>query len=159
MEQSDSFFECPVINSPYEYPARHWELAGDGQSTNQIIERRRQVLFITPIPGPKKRASAQQTMVFDEKVRRIATDGQRYELAQTINGMRNAVDRRQVLPDPGQRGVTPDTARLLVCRHQLQRGEPLRPTGPLAECERPLQGAQDHAADRDRPRRLGDLHG
>jgi len=25
------FFEKPVINSPYEYPGRHWELDDDGQ--------------------------------------------------------------------------------------------------------------------------------
>jgi type III restriction enzyme len=35
------FFEQPILNSPYEYPARHWELDDQGQPTQQIIETRR----------------------------------------------------------------------------------------------------------------------
>jgi hypothetical protein len=35
------FFERPVLNSPYQYPARHWELDAQGQPTQQIIEHRR----------------------------------------------------------------------------------------------------------------------
>lgn len=31
----------PVLNSPYEYPARHWELDEHGQPTQQIIDTRR----------------------------------------------------------------------------------------------------------------------
>ena len=44
------FFEHPILNSPYEYPARHWELDASGQPTQQIIESRRRADFITPIP-------------------------------------------------------------------------------------------------------------
>ena len=32
------FFEQPILNTPYTYPARHWELDDDGQPTDQIIE-------------------------------------------------------------------------------------------------------------------------
>ena len=32
------FFEQPILNSPYEYPAKHWELDDQGQPTQQIIE-------------------------------------------------------------------------------------------------------------------------
>lgn len=28
---SETFFERPILNSPYEYPRRHWELDEDGQ--------------------------------------------------------------------------------------------------------------------------------
>jgi type III restriction enzyme len=31
---TDDFFEHPIRNSPYSYPARHWELDEDGQPTN-----------------------------------------------------------------------------------------------------------------------------
>jgi hypothetical protein len=31
----DSFFERPILNSPYSYPDRHWELDDDGQTTSQ----------------------------------------------------------------------------------------------------------------------------
>ncbi|OGV53277.1 MAG: hypothetical protein A2X45_16975 [Lentisphaerae bacterium GWF2_50_93] len=35
------FFEKPILNSPYDYPSRHWELDKDGQPTQKIIEYRR----------------------------------------------------------------------------------------------------------------------
>ena len=35
------FFEKPILNSPYEYPLRHWELDDQGQPTQKIIEKRR----------------------------------------------------------------------------------------------------------------------
>ena len=113
MDAGDRFFDRPVLNSPYEYPARHWELDDGGQPTNRILDRRRQVSFITPIPKPKKSKSAQQALVLDEEALQAATEDQQYELAQTINSVRNAVDRWRALPDPGQWGVTPETARLL----------------------------------------------
>lgn len=65
---SDQFFEKPILNSPYEYPSRHWELDAEGQPTQKIIENRRTAEFITPIPKPKKRKrkSDQEELVFDE---------------------------------------------------------------------------------------------
>ena len=51
----DPFFEHPVLNSPYYYPIRHWELDSQGQPTQRIIENRRRAEFITPIPQPRKR--------------------------------------------------------------------------------------------------------
>ncbi|MDT9091753.1 hypothetical protein, partial [Escherichia coli] len=65
---SNPFFEHPILNSPYEYPRRHWELDESGQPTQKIVERRRRADFITPIPKPKKRkkAAQQDEMVFDE---------------------------------------------------------------------------------------------
>jgi hypothetical protein len=56
-KMSSAFFERPILNSPYEYPARHWELDGDRQPTGTIVERRRADL-INPIPKPKKRSAA-----------------------------------------------------------------------------------------------------
>ncbi len=113
MEAGDRFFERPILNSPYEYPSQHWELDESGQPTNRILELRRQVSFITPIPKPKKSKRSQQTLIFDEEAQRLATEGQQYELAQTINSVRNGVDRWRELPDQGQWRVTPETARLL----------------------------------------------
>jgi type III restriction enzyme len=51
---SDTFYERPILNSPYEYPARHWELDRDRLPTNTIVERRRRAEFLTPIPRPKR---------------------------------------------------------------------------------------------------------
>jgi type III restriction enzyme len=54
----DSFFERPILNSPYAYPALHWELDTDGQPTNRIIETRRRCDLITPVPKPQRRRRA-----------------------------------------------------------------------------------------------------
>ena len=113
METNEQFFDRPILNSPYEYPARHWELDKSGQPTNRVLDRRREVSFITPIPRHKKGQAAQQALVFDEEAHRVATEEQQYELAQTINSVRNAVDRWRALPDPARWRVTPETARLL----------------------------------------------
>ena len=65
---SDLFFAHPILNSPYEYPSRHWELNASGQPTQKILDNRRTVDFITPIPKAKKRKNVaqQDEMVFDE---------------------------------------------------------------------------------------------
>ncbi|MCF8219446.1 MAG: hypothetical protein K9J21_10770 [Bacteroidales bacterium] len=65
---SNQFFEQPILNSPYDYPSRHWELDENGQPTQRINENRRRAEFITPIPKPRRRKeSKQQTRIaFDE---------------------------------------------------------------------------------------------
>lgn len=51
---SNDFFERPILNSPYGYPRRHWELDSSGQPTQRIIESRRRAAFLSPIPKPMK---------------------------------------------------------------------------------------------------------
>jgi adenine-specific DNA-methyltransferase len=41
---ADPFFDHPILNSPYEYPKRHWELDDRGQPTQQIIDSRHEVI-------------------------------------------------------------------------------------------------------------------
>lgn len=108
------FFEKPILNSPYEYPVRHWELDEQGQPTQQIIERRRRAEFITPIPKPRKRkdSAQQQQMVFDEG-KGLSTTDQQYDPTPIINELRQHVDRWRSLPNPSDWQVTPETARLL----------------------------------------------
>jgi hypothetical protein len=62
------FFERPILNSPYSYPERHWELDSEGQPTQKIVATRRRAEFITPIPKPKKqkRKPNQDALIFDE---------------------------------------------------------------------------------------------
>ena len=107
------FFEQPILNSPYEYPSRHWELDASGQPTNRIRRERRKVAFITPIPKPKKRRAGQREIVFDEAAQALASEAQQYDLTAFIGGVRQRVDRWRELPDPGAWQVTPETARLL----------------------------------------------
>ena len=63
---SESFFEKPILNSPYEYPRQHWELDEEtGTPTDRILPHRRPAKYITPIPKPKKQKR--------EQLRRVPT--------------------------------------------------------------------------------------
>jgi len=109
------FFEQPILNSPYEYPVRHWELDSSGQPTQQILEKRRRAEFITPIPKPRKRKGAatdQQNLIFDEG-KGLSTKQQQYDPTSIINALRIQVDKWRSLPNPNDWKVTPETARLL----------------------------------------------
>jgi type III restriction enzyme len=110
---SDPFFDHPILNSPYEYPLKHWELDETGQPTQKVIEQRRRAKFITPIPKPKKRkAATQKGFVFDEG-KGLSTKEQQYDPTSIINEVRGYVDTWRALPNPNQWQVTPETARLL----------------------------------------------
>jgi type III restriction enzyme len=111
---SNEFFEKPILNSPYEYPMRHWELDKQGQPTQRIIENRRRVEFITPIPRPRKRKAAakQGEIVFDEG-EGLSTSEQQYDPTPIINDLRLHVDQWRQLQNPNDWHVTPETVRLL----------------------------------------------
>jgi type III restriction enzyme len=108
------FFEKPILNSPYDYPARHWELDETGQPTQRIIENRRRADFITPIPKPRKhkKQEGQTTLVFDEG-KGLSTEAQQYDPTSIINNLRIHVDRWRSIPDAKDWHVTPETERLL----------------------------------------------
>ncbi len=108
----EQFFKNPILNSPYDYPRRHWQLL-DGQPTGDIVEHRRAADFITPIPKPRKRSRAQPGLMVDEGTG-LSTQDQRYEaVAALISGIRQEVDAWRQLPNERDWGVTPETARLL----------------------------------------------
>ncbi len=123
-----NFFDRPILNSPYAYPAQHWELAPDGQPTNRLLRTRRSAEFLTPIPKPKKRGKrgkqgaasgeadsaeqAKQTEIALFDTAGISDTSQTYDLSLFVNSVRSQVDRwRQLSRD--QWKVTPETARLL----------------------------------------------
>lgn len=112
---TSDFFSGPILNSPYRYPRRHWELDEEGQPTQLVVESRRRAKFITAIPKPKKqkgKSSKQASLVFDEG-KGLSTQQQQYDSESLINDVRDAVDRWRALPNPSQWQVTPETARLL----------------------------------------------
>ena len=123
----NQFFEHPILNSPYEYPARHWELDTHGQPTQQIVENRRKAEFITPIPKPKKRKSpeTQESIIFDEGAG-LSTQKQLYDPTPIINDLRRQIDQWRQLPSPNDWLVTPETARLLQHwrQHKFQSIKP-----------------------------------
>lgn len=107
---SNQFFDHPILNSPYAYPNRHWELDKTGQPTQKIESKRRRADFITPIPKSKKQQGSQQSLDMDEDV---SNDKDRYANATIITALREEVDKWRLLPNPNTWRVTPETARLL----------------------------------------------
>ena len=117
--ESNPFFTEPILNSPYLYPDRHWELDETGQPTQQIKNSRRVASFITPIPKPKKRrgkkkASKQKQaeIVFADD-EGISTEKQQYDPNPVINELRREIDKWRQIENPANWKVTPETARLL----------------------------------------------
>jgi type III restriction enzyme len=108
------FFDHPILNSPYGYPDRHWELDSSGQPTERILKSRRRAQFITPIPKPKKqkRVSASQEELILDEGQGLSTKSQQYDLTSIINEVRGQVDTWRTL-SPSLWQVTPETARLL----------------------------------------------
>ena len=111
---SDDFFKQPILNSPYAYPSRHWELDEANQPTQRIRESRRPAQFITPIPKPRRQRGGvvQGQLVFDEGVG-LSTAEQQYDPTSIINELRRRVDQWRAIPNPADWRVTPETARLL----------------------------------------------
>ncbi|WP_130472611.1 BPTD_3080 family restriction endonuclease [Candidatus Magnetaquicoccus inordinatus] len=106
------FFDHPVLNSPYAYPAQHWELDPDGQPTGSIIAKRRPSSYITPVPKPSRRRGdpkSEPTLLFDT----LSTAEQSYDTNAILNKIREEVEKWRQLADPGQWLVTPETVRLL----------------------------------------------
>ncbi|MGL4514457.1 MAG: BPTD_3080 family restriction endonuclease, partial [Lacipirellulaceae bacterium] len=114
---SNPFFDQPILNSPYAYPRRHWELDANGQPTHRVLERRRKAEFITPIPKPKKwkkgQKKADAELEYGDETG-VSTAQQQYEkTAQLVNAIRAEVDHWRDHFKPHEAQVTPETARLL----------------------------------------------
>ena len=105
-----SFAEQPILNSPYAYPARHWELEG-GVPTDRLVESRRRAEYISPAL-PTRREQQQAAMVVGAA--EYSTAEQEYEWAAgNINLIRDRVNAWRKLPNPNDWGVTAETRRLL----------------------------------------------
>jgi type III restriction enzyme len=107
-----NFFEHPIINNPYDYPARHWELDGSGRPTNVILDHRRQCRFVSPVPPPK---GSRKKFGKDQGSLDLAfgdSPADEYDPTSIINEIRGHVGDWRRLPSR-QWGVTPHTARLL----------------------------------------------
>jgi len=118
----ETFFERPILNSPYAYPGRHWELDAEGQPTNRIVDSRRRSALITPVPKPQKRRRAQgQPELGLGDTDGLSTAEQQYNPTPIINEIRQYVGAWRNLPNPNQWQVTPETARLLHQRRSPTR--------------------------------------
>ena len=54
MATTSEFFSKPILNSPYDAPARHWELDEDRKPTGVVLDSRRPSRLVTAVPKAKK---------------------------------------------------------------------------------------------------------
>ncbi len=101
------FFSNPILNSPYDYPRRHWETGDDNQPTGKIREMRRPSSLCSPIPATRGGVGRDGGDLFDRQ-----HDGIAYQQNELINSIRAKVDAWREKPER-EWGVTPETARLL----------------------------------------------
>ena len=83
-ETPDRFYERPILNSPYEYPGRHWELDEGNRPTNRIVDRRRPSAYVSPIPRPRRQEGRQLELVADDAARTWDPAGEQYDLTAFI---------------------------------------------------------------------------
>ncbi len=142
-----SFYEHPILNSPYAPPSRHHALDATGQPLDQEpVAGRRQSKLITPVPRAKKTAKkAQQKELTLPDAEGLSTAEQEYNPTPIINGIRSQVEAWRAIPNPKDWGVTPATARLLQHwrEHDVRRRPPVLLPG--------RGGRNVHLADRGRP--------
>lgn len=99
-----SFYERPILNSPYRAPEWHHPLDDKGQPLGgEPRPGRRASRFIVPVPASRKKASAGQSSLELET----------YTPNALINEVRGYVDRWRELKNPANWGVTGATQRLL----------------------------------------------
>jgi type III restriction enzyme len=113
---TQSFFERPILNSPYKVPALHHALDKDGQPLDlPPVEGRRRSELITPVPRPrkKKNKAEQGGFVFGDD-EGLTSAEQEYNPTPIINEIRSHVASWRDLPNPADWAVTPATARLLT---------------------------------------------
>ena len=110
-----SFYDQPILNSPYHPPARHHALDDTGQPLDLApIDGRRRSKLITPVPRAKKTAKkAQQNELGLQDKQGLSTAEQEYNPTPIINEIRGAVEAWRAIPNPKDWGVTPATTRLL----------------------------------------------
>ncbi|BCJ28722.1 BPTD_3080 family restriction endonuclease [Actinocatenispora sera] len=95
----------PILNSPYEPPARHYVIGPNGP-TGEILDGRRPSESFIPIAVAKKGRSAGEQLAID-----LDQPGERRERNDVINAIRRDVDRWRRGGDYD--GVTPITRNLL----------------------------------------------
>ena len=114
---ADSFFNNPILNSPYEAPTRHHALDKDGQPVEQPpIQGRRPSSFITPVPKPRKKrqkANEDQTRMVLGSGEHPSSEDQEYNPTPIINRVRQHLESWRALKNQADWSVTPATARLL----------------------------------------------
>ena len=99
-----SFYEQPILNSPYKKPTHFHPLDEHGQPLDQPpVAGRRPSKFVVPVPKAKRKGAGTQGSL----------DLETYDDNAIINEIRRHVDDWRDLPGGADWGVTPTTQRLL----------------------------------------------
>ena len=88
-----TFAHNPILNSPYEYPARHWDMDENNQPTAKVNEFRRPSSLKSPIAVSRRHGGMAQADLFAEN-----EDGVDYGTNDLINSIRKEVDAWRRLP-------------------------------------------------------------
>jgi type III restriction enzyme len=118
-----SFFEKPILNSPYIMPARHWELDEEGRPTDRVIESRRRSELISAMPQAKSKKPGGSQSEMELSAKGLEGLGVEFNVTEFVNEIRREVDVWRLLPNPSQWQVSPVTQRLLTHWRALQRDE------------------------------------
>jgi type III restriction enzyme len=104
VKAATSFYERPILNSPYRAPELHHPLDQNGQPLEgEPRQGRRPSRFIVPVPASRKKATPQQASL----------DLETYTENALINEIRGYVDRWRSLRNPADWSVTAVSQRLL----------------------------------------------
>ena len=117
-----SFFEQPILNSPYSTPAHHWELDGEGRPTDRIIDKRRRSDLISAMPQARSVRGNRQDQL-DLNVSGLEGQDLTYSVTEFVNEMRSQVDAWRQMPNPKDWQVSPITQRLLQHWRAIQLDE------------------------------------
>ncbi len=100
----NSFYQGPILNSPYAAPALHHLLDAKGQPLGGApVQGRRPSRHVSPVPAARKKGDANQgALAFGD-----------YNENKLVNEIRSYVDVWRRLPNPADWGVTAVTQRLL----------------------------------------------
>jgi hypothetical protein len=111
-----TFFDRPILNSPYLPPRLHHVLDQDGQPLDvPPADGRRESKFISPVPKSRKQRAktGQGSLAFGDSSG-VSTPEQEYNPTPIINEIRSHVASWREFRNPADWGVTPATARLLM---------------------------------------------
>lgn len=95
-------------------PTRHHALGSDGEPLEHPpIEGRRRCGYVVPVPKARKQKKNDAQKTLDLGVEQQDSTGQTYGVAKLVDEIRQHLTSWRAIPNPGDWGVTPSTARLL----------------------------------------------
>ncbi len=93
------FTDNPIINSPFETPAYHYELDDEGQPTGVKLSGRRQSIQVVPVPAARRRGPKQAELdLFDQFGSKVTPNALINGLSVTVILRNTGVDQWRALP-------------------------------------------------------------